>query len=370
MAFDFNTVGGGLTIRREMYVVDRAGVRLRDITNQMIACTVTWNTVITGGASMKIAFSMLEDPENPLYASRDIVAPYITYTWGDGTVRATPLGMFVLSLPHRSQTFGGDVVSYTGRDLTWIMYNKRLTTTENIAAGRNYGTELIRILQLSGISKYSVRQTTRTLSAARTFRRNDYRRGQFNALCKAIGWYNVHALLDGSLATLPYRDWAAVDPVGVVTRKMVVGDITEDPQVDQVPNVVSVEVSRSGQDPYWRFARNTDPDSASSIPNVGWEVTAETIKDSNIETVADAEATALNTLRDLSSFEQVITMSLKPDPQWLGIHRTIDLDSGLDQGGRAFSGRYHLKSWSVGTEHDTCCPKLTLGKSVKQLVTT
>jgi hypothetical protein len=369
MAFSPANLSGGCTIVREMYVVNAAGRRLRDITNRMLSCSIRWDQSMSGGSHMTIEFSIFEDPDEPLYAARDIVAPFITYRWGDGTVRATPWGMFQLSLPRRKITGGGTISTYRGRDMTWRLYNERLTRNENTPAGASYQTEFARILGLGGIEKYRVRATGRTVGTAKTARRGMHRREQFNNLSKSISWYNIHAALDGALETLPYRDWLKTDPVGVITKRLVSGDIGENPEIEEVPNVVMVEVQPSEGEPYVRFARNNNPDSASSIINVGREITTEPFRESDIETTTDAEKFAENKLRELSSYEQILTVNVKPDPLWLGIHRTVDISDEFDRSGHRIAGRYHIKGFKVGAEPDTALVELTLGKSIRMVET-
>jgi len=362
---DVASFGGGVTIERRMYLCDIGGKPIDDITTQMIDCTVSWSAGMDGGTSMKVDFTMKERL-SPLAAQNTFVSPEITYRWGDGTVRRSRLGVYLLMLPRKTISTGGVVASYTGKDLTWILYNSTLTKAQSFPAGTNFGEAIASICRAAGLTNLDIRLTSRTMGAARTFRRGQRRRGEANALAKAISWYNLYMDLDGAMTTLPYRDWSQTAPIGIVSPKVLIGDIQATPSVDEVPNTVMATMQRNGQAPVVRYAFNTDPESPISLQNIvpaGRRITYE-VTDSNVETIADLEALAAKTLRDVSSFEMQYVCQLKPDPSWLGIQRTVDLDPAVIRNGEPRPGRYHIKAWKVGLTPESAPVELTIGKTV------
>jgi len=361
---DVASFGGGVTIDSRVYLTDIGGKPIDDISDQVLDCTVQWNQDLSGGTAMKVDFSMKERLA-PLAAQNTFVSPEITYRWGDGTIRRTRLGVFVLNLP-KKEIDAGVVATYTGKDLTWVLRNSVLFGTLNFPAGTNYGEALEQVLRDAGFTNLNVRRTTRTMSDGFTRRRGKNRAEVANALAGSIGWYNIYMDLNGALTTLPYRDWSQVAPVGVIGPRVVVGSITATPAAETVPNTVMAKMQRSGQQEIVRYAYNRDPDSPISIQNMnppGRHIVYE-VSDSNVKTIADLEALAAKTLRDMGSFGQTYVCKLKPDPSWLGIQRTVDLDPALIVNGEPRAGRYHIKGWKVGTSPETALVELTFGKTV------
>lgn len=368
MAIDVGAFGGGCTIESELFICDIHGTPIREINGQVLDCEVSWNIDREGGTAMRCTFTLIErEPGSGILPQNTFISPRITYRWGDGTVRSTRLGVFLVGLPRKTISDVGVVTRYEGcRDLTWILFNSTLTKALNITAGTNYGAAIASVFTAAGLTNISVRATSRTLAADRTFRRGLHRREITSLLAKAIGWYNAFMDLNGTMTTLPYRDWNKVEPVGIITPKVKIGAIEPVHTIEEIPNTIMATMQRSGEQPIIRYAFNTDPASPISLQNIipeGRRITRQ-INDSNVETIADLEALARQGLIDAASMETRYRLTLKPDPSWLGIHRTIDLDPSLTQHGEPMAGRYRILGWRVGTTPETAPIELTIGRTI------
>ncbi len=84
--------------------------------------------------------------------------------------------------------------------------------------------------------------------------------------------------------------------------------------------------------------------------------------ESDIETQADADASAAEHLRQLSQYYDVLSVEIPPAVAFLGQNQRVDLDFYSE--GTHFKGSWAIRGWEVGMEPGTQNIKLDLGKTI------
>lgn len=351
--------GGGLVMRRWFFRVDINNKRLENLTQKIETCNIKWGKAAEGEAPMTCTFTWHDDGEIDYLT--DYVAPVIRWEYTQGRREQTQLGLFALSMPSRKITSSGIVSTVNGRDLTWVMKNQIAQKNINFNAGQYYDDVFREICALGGVTRTDIRDTNRQLSTGRTIRRGKNLGQAFNTYAGAIGWYNMQADLTGKIVTLPYRNTGNVAKVGLITEKNIIGDIESPAPPSEFPNIVRVTVQRGDKDPIIGYARNNDPDSPASTVRQKKEIVRE-FSESDIETQADADASAAEHLRQLSQYYDTIRVVIPPAVAFLGQNQRVDIDFWSEK--VHFTGSRAIRSWELGMEPGTESIKLELGRTI------
>jgi hypothetical protein len=291
----------------------------------------------------------------------DFIAPVIRWEYGQGRKEQTQLGLFALSLPSRKITADGVVSTVSGRDLVWVLRNQIAASNINFNAGQYYDDVFKQICALGGITRTDIRDSNRQLSKGRTIKRDENLGIGFNSFAKSIGWYNAQADLGGRIVTLPYRNTKDVAKVGLITGKNLIGEISSPNPPSEFPNIVRVTASKKDDVTIIGIARNDDPDSPSSTVRQKKEIVRE-FSESEIETQADADASAKKHLHEVSSYYDTISVTIPPAVAFLGQNQRVDID--FWSGGQNFVGSRAIRGWELGMEPGKESIKLELGRTI------
>lgn len=166
-------------------------------------------------------------------------------------------------------------VHVTGRDYTKkLMLSKYITATQ-YNSGSDLNTVLLGILTAGGVNRYILPTVSQTLGASFFFERNVTRWEAIKQICEAHGLSPYFDAL-GNFVAAPVAD-PYLQPSSVTIKTGAGGNVatyqksTNDSRIFNVV-VVTGESSDASVPPVYYVAKNDDPDSPTSIQNLGERV--------------------------------------------------------------------------------------------------
>lgn len=256
---------------------------------------------------------------------QDYVVVYLNREYDDGAASASDqLGLFGIRVPPGTRTVERADAIYTGYDLTAQVARYAFTDSYNIAASSNYVTAVTDILTLAGITRTLIEPTTQTTATVISFPVGTSYLAACNALLQAIGYYNLSAMPDGRLFSMPTRALDYVQPYRTITDGDLMKPVDIQPLDTTVANVVIVVKDNPSAAPLTATRTNDAADSPTSTVNLGPITRVVQRGDLADQNAVDALADRL--LSEGRSFYQTAKLTILPDPRVLIPHQTVKLD--------------------------------------------
>lgn len=342
-------IGQSPTLFGELWLTDKNGVPLQDLTSYLVSGFVDWHGDRSDGTPMTCEF-VLNKP-GLVTPWTDFITPYINITYKDDTPSVRErMGIFNVTPYGEDHTATTAESTITGRDLTYLLTTASYLDTQNYAVGTNVVTTMRSIIASVGITRYNIHSSTRTMGFARTYTAGQNKREAVNSLANSIGYYKPFMDRSGTIRSSPYIKLSTTQPSKIYTEANIIETLTlTAPPTDEFANVVVLKKDNGEDDPYISVARQDDP----AVP---WSTVAlgrtfvrplETVSDA--DTQADLDRIAQERLDNAGAYEKVIQLKTMPDP-YQEINRCVDL---LLTGEKAYlNGRYRLRGWRVGFTQD------------------
>lgn len=254
----------------------------------------------------------------------DFVAVWLNRAWDDGrTAERSQLGLFGVRVPPGTRTVERADAVYTGYDLTATLARFAFTESHNIAASSNYVDAVLDILGLAGLTRTLIEPTTTVTPAIVSFPVGTTYLAACNVLLQSIGYYNLSAMPDGRLFSMPTRALQYVEPYRTILDSDLMKPVELQVLDTSVANIVIVVKDNPNAAPLTATRRNDDADSPTSTVNLGPIPRIESRGDLADQAAVDALADRL--LSEGRSFYQTAKLSVLPDPRCLIPHQTIEL---------------------------------------------
>jgi hypothetical protein len=361
--------GGGITISGELWRCDIDGQPLEDLSDLFVSGMVDWNYDRGGGlfgsfdgTALQSTFTLRKvDALMPLI---DFYTTYINIDYDDGKPpKRQQLGVYAVDPCQEEHDALEGRCTIVGQSLTSVLRDTYFTFTTAIAAGAQFDTAIRLIISDAGIGRHNIRSSTKTLGYTRKFGITWNRLAACNKLAHAAGWYRLFDELDGRITTLPYRSNKTTEPSAIYTQADPVDILNVEPQ-GKPANTVIVYAQRPGRSTLKSVKMNSVEEDPYSVPALGRQIVygGGPIVYDDIEDQAALDAIAADLLEEAGSYEQIVTMSVLPDPH-PDILRTVVLNFGGEKA--HLDGQYHLRGWSLGLTHDTALMNLELHRIVK-----
>lgn len=317
--------GGGQTIWHEVYQADLSNAQLADLTAPFYA-TPSSEVGLNHDRVIKAQGSLAIRGPDQLRPYRDYLAVWLNRAYDDGRPpQRDQLGLFEVRVPPGTRTVERAEAIYTGYDLTATLARYAFTQGYNIAAASNYVSAVLDILALAGITRTLIEPTTQATSAVISFAVGTSYLDAANTLLQAIGYYQLAAMPDGTLMSMPSRPLHLVEPYRTITDADLMAPVEIQPLDTTVANVVIVVKNNPDSAPLTAIRRNDDPDSPTSTVNLG--TIARTPQEyAELADQAAVDALADRLLSEGRSFYQTAKIAMLPDPRALVPHQTIRLD--------------------------------------------
>lgn len=255
---------------------------------------------------------------------RDFVSVWLERSYTDGAAASSDqLGLFGVRVPPGTRTIERADAIYTGYDLTATLARYAFADAYNIAASSNYVEAVMDIIDLAGISRTLIEPTTQTTAGIISFPVGTSYLTACNTLLAAIGYYQLAAMPDGRLFSMPVRALHLVEPYRTITDDDLMRPVDIQPLDTTVANIVIVVKDDPSGAPLTAVRRNDAADSPTSTVNIGPITRVVTQSDLADQDAVDALADRL--LSEGRSFYQTAKLALLPDPRALIPHQTIDL---------------------------------------------
>lgn len=274
----------------------------------------------------------------------DFVAVWLNRSYDDGrTATRDQLGLFGIRVPQGIRTIERADAVYTGYDLTATLARYAFQESYNIAASSNYVEAVTDILALAGITRTLIEPTTTVTPAIVSFPIGMSYLAAANTLLQSIGYYNLSAMPDGRLFSMPTRDLQYLQPYRTILDEDLMKPVEVQPLDTSVANVVIVVKDNPNAAPLTAIRRNDAADSPTSTVNLGPIVRTESRGDLADQAAVDALADRL--LSEGRSFYQTARLTILPDPRVLIPHQTVELQ--LTGKLEILNGRYWLRTGRV-----------------------
>lgn len=354
---------GGVQVEAFLYRADAANRFLEELTGHLVSGTVDWNA--DRAAGVKLSAQIVIDDRTLFDPYVDYFAPVLRHTWADGVVEERQLGLFIADWPRDTLYAERGFAAIAGLDPTWRLLNAPLRDTWNVGASDLVTEKVAELIVEAGWERVALAASERTFGEDRSFFPPRRRYAVAAEVLEGMGWYHPHVDLAGTITSRPIVDLAAASPALTITRDDLAAYGGELPVVEVVPttttlaNVIVVAKEGFGDgEPIVAIAENTDPSSPMSIARRG-EIVRE-LTNPQITTQAEADALALATLKESSSFYRVIALQLPPG-LWMEPYQVVDTALHSDAWG-CLCGRYHVRQWSIGFTPDEALIEVELNR--------
>lgn len=351
-------IGGTVTIDARLWVADRSGNLVRDITSYVESGFVDWDSDRSGGSPMGCEFILSKT--NLVTPWKDYLIPFQTLTYDSGVTVRAQMGHFMVMPYGETHSAIDERSTVTGRDLTAVLAISKYLDRENFSAASNLVTVQTGILSEVGLAKYNFPTTTKTLGAAKSFGLGTSRLQVMNHFFHRFGWYRLFMELDGTLRSLPYRKLSTSQPSKMYTEDHIVDLLEVDtPPTDKFANVIILQKEIEGGDSIQSIAREDSPTVPWSTVSLGVEIVRgpETVSDVEDQTALDL--LAQSELDNAAAYEKIIKLRTLPDPNQ-EIYRTVDLYLTGDKD--HLNGRYRVTAWRIGFTPNDALVDLTLSR--------
>ncbi|MGH2548678.1 MAG: hypothetical protein ACRDHN_04780 [Thermomicrobiales bacterium] len=357
-------------ISGELYRTDRDGVILGNLSAAVKSGSIEYSADRSGGTALLGRFVL--DRADALAPLQDFVSPFLVLKDELGHTTRTRLGIFRVSIPSEVHSPNQAEPSYELRDLTELLARGASKDPYVIAAGTTFVSALSAVAGLVGITRLALPNSSRVTGYKRTYPAGTSYLEIMNRLCEAVAWYPVWMGLDGKLTTKPQQKLSESTPIGTISSAdpaevgggaPVVNVVATDPAA--VANMVVVTRDRGDGDLLEAIRVNDDPASETSVPRIGPAIFGGgPYEASDAETQADVDAIADRLLDQCRSYERQVTLKVEPNPGWLGMWRTIELQIATAAGAN-LRGRYWISGWSQGFTPGEALTGFTLNRWVR-----
>lgn len=297
-------------------------------------------------------------------ADWDVLAPYLTLRYDDGTVVSEALGRYVVVPPPKRHTPAATFGRIDGRDLTWVLQRNVYAYGTSNAAGQDYGMLMREVVENGGFpaGRVSIPDAGVDTPDVLAWPPGTSRYEKLASLAKGVGWYVPWMDREGMITTRPMRELDQQTPTraysSVADAAEIVGEIDDEPDLTRLCNVVTVRKLDPSQPALKAVRKNENPASPSSTWALGekfgsvhpvtgdpYFVLARVVDEPTIATQAEADALADAYLAQGGSFFRKLTLRTLPDAT-ADVHDTVILDITNDDGIVA-SGLFWRTGWSI-----------------------
>lgn len=351
-------VGGTVTIDARLWVADRSGNLVRDITRYVESGFVDWDADRSGGSPMGCEFVLSKT--NLLTPWKDYLIPFQTLTYDSGVTVRAQMGHFMVMPYGETHSAIDERSTVTGRDLTVVPALSKYLDRENFSASTNLVTIETGILTDLGLTKYNFPSTSKVLGSAKSFGVGTTKLQAMNHFFHRFGWYRLFMELDGTLRSLPYRKLSTSQPSKLYTEDHIVDLLEVDtPPTDKFANIIILQKEIEGGGSIQSIAREDSPTVPWSTVSLGIDIVRgpETVTDVEDQTALDL--LAQSELDNAAAYEKIIQLRTLPDPNQ-EIYRTVDLY--LSEEKEHLNGRYRVSAWRIGFTPDDALVDLTLSR--------
>lgn len=340
-------VNGAVSVGARVYLANKAGRRGREITEYVTGGTVRYDQA--ADVAMTASFSLKQDIG--LREWVDYISPEMVVVHEDGTTYEEPMGLFTPpppSLTHDPYRTYGTLECF---DQTFMLAKTVFRKGLNIPTGTNIINKVKEILTGAGFTNFDIPSSSVVTGKNRTIDPGTKKLAVVNELLLAALYYKLTTDRKGRMVT---RKRSRISQREAVTtyfagedypHSMISGTIEEQPDLTGFCNLVVVTRKATDQAAgIIAVAENKDPSDPASTVNIG-EYPIE-IEDADIESQADAQEIADDTLEMGRTFTRRLTLKTLPDP-FLGPYDVINLDIHNRQG-RIATGKWWRPAWEVG----------------------
>lgn len=335
---------GSAQVTPELFICTIGGTILEDVSDLIregaVECDVD--------KAVPMTFSGVSRDRNYAAAYVDFLKPFVTIEYADGYTTREPMGHFALVPPKLSEEQRGPKVTIDARALTWIIDSDSYEWGYTVDLGDNLIAEVQGILNGYGI-RHLIPPSPKVAAAAVSFKAGSTKLEVINAILKLAGYYALYALRDGRLASMP---WRSINEASAATRYAsdhqnrvrVLRTLDIEPNVPGIFNRAVVVKDDAASDPIVGTFENTSLESKISIPNIGYRITAPTIRDSYIADQAAADMRARMAVEEAAAVYTKMTMYTRPDHQ-RAPHEVYALDLWNANGEQVASGKWWCSGW-------------------------
>lgn len=385
---------GALRVEGTLWRCDWQGVR-KDEVPGVLSCEATMEP--GRGVTWTLSAELTAEGWARLTPFVDWVAPVMTVTLPDGTVREGQLGLYhVLGGEAVGGEWGVRSVALDARDPLWLLgatgAGEVARAVYRVGAGVDYGAALRHLLAGSlltedgeGRPRYRVADTDRRTRRVLEWDGDTPRLDVANSLLRRSGYYPLWTDRGGVMVSerrgadrlrrrQPVRVWAANLPPGAaIDRRLlgpgvglpaeVVGDVSPSPRGgERLDGIVLVTNDPHGRRGHAR-GRLRRPRNPRIVFGRGERRRVREVRYPVLDSDADAMEVAMSLLEEAGAGESALSVSVVPDPSLEYAREVVGLGVYDAAGGPVAVGRYHVieVSWGFGAG-DGGLQRMELGK--------
>lgn len=346
----------GRIITPRLWRTTLAGVRLEDITNELVSGTITMNLDRDSG-KLSASFTMHGTTSITPYTS--YLQPTMTVSYDDGQPSIEkPLGFFATRTPQTTRTLERLEAVYECEDLTRLLALSAYNTVDNVTAGTDLVTEIRATIEEAGITYHAIPASNETYHKDLSYPIGTTRLEKVNELLQIMGWYTLYPDVDGRLTSKPVVNLKRLEPRAIITAAELVRPVVTQINDQTVVNAVIVVKDDPVEAPIYSYLANTDPASPTSTVALGFEF-SRVYKTTDVHTQAEADALAERLLQEAESYYQTATITTWPDVNY-GLHEVVDLS--LTGELATMTGRWWVRTWSLGMTPATAIYELGINR--------
>lgn len=361
-------------IEATMYRCTYDGSRIEDVSGAFVAATVTMDP--ENDQTWSLEATATWDGYNALSPYLDWLAPVLTVTWPDGTVRQGQLGLYLVTKSPATRGETSTSVRLRALDPLWLVARQRLREKVVWRGGSQKDRALRQVLDSvvltrtpSDRRRFSVPNTGKTFRKDKEFPKHTNKLELANAIAHGMGCYSLWTTKRGVITTKrmgearlrqrePVRTYTAnlppalaasglPAPLGGVASE-VVGTIAMTPAGDDLLNEILLINDDSELPAITGKARVRNPQNDRAALIEEGRIHTRRMHHHLIDDNATAGEVASALLDDLSAHDDAMTLTVLPDPVPEFVRETVNLFLYDASGGRIAHAHYAVHRVKYG----------------------
>jgi hypothetical protein len=303
--------GGAIQVKGTVYRADKNNTLQDDLTSYITQGTATLDIT----QPVPWSFHATITTPSILTPYVDCLAPFLTLTYPDGSVKTGQMGLFLVMPSPASSTALITTGSVDARGLEWILSVDAVTDSYNVAAGIDYLTAVADVIKTTGITRYSLPPSGIVTPGPFTWKSGTSKITIINELLAGAGYYPLTSDRTGQLTSWLVPDLTTVAPAVTYTVAggQVINTVDTQPLLDRFCNKVIVIADDAKRTAFVTILTNSNPANPTSTVALGITV-VKVFQMPKAATSTQTLAMAHRLLDEGAAVYQQIKLRVLPDP--------------------------------------------------------